>query len=95
MATRGRGNRPPLRALKNSRIVSMNHSVNVVRMVLYGGYAPGTELNPRPFGMPPFYPTLSSEQIASVLTYIRARGAIAAPPILPDDVEAGMTGPLW
>jgi mono/diheme cytochrome c family protein len=73
----------------------MNHSIDAVRMVLYGGYAPGTELNPRPFGMPPFYPTLSSEQIASVLTYIRGSWGNASPPILPDDVEAGMTGPLW
>jgi mono/diheme cytochrome c family protein len=82
-------------ALKNSRIVNMNHSIDLVRMVLYGGYAPGTELNPRPFGMPPFYPTLSSEQIASVLTYIRGSWGNASPPILPDDVEAGTTGPLW
>jgi mono/diheme cytochrome c family protein len=91
----GEGQSTAAPPLKNSRIVSMNHSVNVVRMVLYGGYAPGTELNPRPFGMPPFYPTLSSEQIASVLTYIRASWGNSAPPILPDDVEAGMTGPLW
>jgi mono/diheme cytochrome c family protein len=82
-------------ALKNSRMVNMNPAIDGIRMVLYGGYAPGTELNPRPFGMPPFYPTLSAEQIASVLTYIRGSWGNASPPILPDDVEAGMTGPLW
>jgi len=82
-------------ALANSRIVNMNPSIDAIRMVLYGGYAPGTQLNPRPFGMPPFYPTLSSEQIASVLTYIRGSWGNGSPPILPDDVEAGMTGPLW
>jgi len=86
---------PQAPALKNSRIVNMNPSIDSVRMVLYGGYAPGTELNPRPFGMPPFYPTLSAEQIASVLTYIRGSWGNASPLILPDDVEAGMTGPLW
>jgi mono/diheme cytochrome c family protein len=91
----GEGQSTVAPALKNSRIVNMNHSVDAVRMVLYGGYAPGTELNPRPFGMPPFYPTLSSEQIASVLTYIRGSWGNASPPIIPDDVEAGMTGPLW
>jgi mono/diheme cytochrome c family protein len=82
-------------ALANSRIVNMNPSIDAVRVVLYGGYAPGTQLNPRPFGMPPFYPTLSSEQIASVLTYIRGSWGNGSAPILPDDVEAGMTGPLW
>jgi len=82
-------------ALANSRIVNMNPSIDAIRMVLYGGYAPGTQLNPRPFGMPPFYPTLSSEQIASVLTYIRGSWGNGSSPILPDDVEAGMTGPLW
>lgn len=82
-------------ALKGSRIVNMNPSIDAVRIVLYGGYAPGTQLNPRPFGMPPFYPTLTSEQIASVLTYIRGSWGNGAPPIIPDDVEAGSTGPLW
>jgi len=82
-------------ALANSRIVNMNPSIDAVRMVLYGGYAPGTKLNPRPFGMPPFYPTLSTEQIASVLTHIRGSWGNGSPPILPDDVEAAMTGPLW
>lgn len=91
----GEGQSTVAPALKNSRVVNMNNSIDAVRMVLYGGYAPGTELNPRPFGMPPFYPTLSSEQIASVLTYIRGSWGNVSPPIIPDDVEAGMTGPLW
>ncbi|MBS0419599.1 MAG: cytochrome c [Proteobacteria bacterium] len=82
-------------ALAGSRVVNMSPSLDAVRIVLYGGYAPGTQLNPRPFGMPPFYPTLSSEQMASVLTYIRGSWGNGAPPILPDDVEASSTGPLW
>jgi mono/diheme cytochrome c family protein len=91
----GKGESNVAPALAGSRIVTMNPAIDAVRVVLYGGYAPGTELNPRPFGMPPFYPTLSSEQMASVLTYIRGSWGNGAPPILPDDVEAGMTGPLW
>jgi mono/diheme cytochrome c family protein len=94
-ADQGEGRSTVAPALKGSRMVNMNHPIDPVRMVLYGGYAPGTELNPRPFGMPPFYPTLTSEQIASVLTYIRGSWGNASPAILPDDVEAGMTGPLW
>jgi mono/diheme cytochrome c family protein len=91
----GKGESNVAPALAGSRIVNMNTPIDAVRMVLYGGYAPGTELNPRPFGMPPFYPTLSSEQIAGALTYIRGSWGNGSPPILPDDVEAGMTGPLW
>src|SRR5260221_329734 len=49
-------------SLAGSRVVRMSPSIDTVRIVLYGGYTPGTELNPRPFGMPPFYPTLTSEQ---------------------------------
>jgi mono/diheme cytochrome c family protein len=45
--------------------------------------------------MPPFYPTLTSEQIASVLTYIRGSWGNAASAISPDEVEENMTGPLW
>ena len=82
-------------ALAGSRVVNMSPSIDAVRIVLYGGYAPGTQLNPRPFGMPPFYPTLTSEQMASVLTYVRASWGNGSAPILPDDVEAGSTGPLW
>jgi len=92
---RGEGRSWVAPALAGSRVANMSPSINAVRIVLYGGYAPGTQLNPRPFGMPPFYPSLTSEQIASVLTYVRGSWGNGAPPILPDDVEAGSTGPLW
>src|ERR1700712_5071684 len=45
---------------------------NPIRMVLNGGYPPGTIGNPRPYGMPPFAQTLSDDEIAAVVTYIRA-----------------------
>lgn len=92
---RGEGRALVAPALAGSRVVNMSPSIDAVRIVLYGGYAPGTQLNPRPFGMPPFYPTLSPEQVASVLTHIRGSWGNGAPPILPDDVEAASTGPLW
>jgi mono/diheme cytochrome c family protein len=92
---RGEGRSIVAPSLAGSRVVSMDSSIDATRMVLYGGYAPGTRLNPRPFGMPPFYPTLSSEQIASVLTYIRGSWGNEASPISPDEVEENMTGPLW
>src|SRR3546814_2697134 len=46
--------------------------VNPIRLMLFGGYTPGTVGNPRPFGMPPFSQSLSDQQIADVLTYVRS-----------------------
>jgi mono/diheme cytochrome c family protein len=93
---RGEGRSPVVApSLAQSRIVNMGSAVDSIRMVLYGGFAPGTDSNPRPFGMPPFYPTLKSGQIASVLTFIRDSWGNSAPPVSADEVETNMTGPLW
>jgi mono/diheme cytochrome c family protein len=54
--------------------------VNPIRLVLHGGYAPSTQGNPRPYGMPPFGTLLSDDEVAAVLTYIRnSWGNHAAP----------------
>ena len=42
-----------------------------IRMVLNGGYPPGTAGNPMPYGMPPFAHRLSDDEVAAVVTYIR------------------------
>jgi mono/diheme cytochrome c family protein len=49
----------------------MASAVNPIRMVLNGGYPPGTAGNPMPYGMPPFAQSLSDEEVAAVVTYIR------------------------
>ncbi len=46
-------------------------SVNPIRMVLFGGFPPSTRGNPRPFGMPPFAYTLTDQEVAEVVTYMR------------------------
>jgi mono/diheme cytochrome c family protein len=50
----------------------MESAVNPIRMVLNGGFPPGTAGNPMPYGMPPFAQTLSDDEVAAVVTYIRA-----------------------
>jgi mono/diheme cytochrome c family protein len=92
---RGEGRSPAAPALAGSRVVNMDSSVGAIRIILYGGFAPGTDSNPRPFGMPPFYPSLTSVEIASVLTFIRASWGNGAPSVSADEVERNMTGPLW
>lgn len=59
---------PPLAA---NRAVNLANPANLMQMVRFGGYAPATEGNPRPYGMPPFGHVLTDEDIAAVLTYVR------------------------
>jgi mono/diheme cytochrome c family protein len=92
---RGEGRAPAGPALAGSRVVDMSSSVDPIRITLYGGYPPGTDSNPRPFGMPPFYPSLHSEEIASVLTFIRDSWGNGARAVSADEVEMNTTGPLW
>ena len=58
-------------ALAGNRAVVMQQTANLVQIVLNGGYAPATEGNPRPYGMPPFVLVLNDNDIATVLTHIR------------------------
>jgi mono/diheme cytochrome c family protein len=67
----GRGVPRAYPALAGNRAVTMPQTANLVQIVLNGGYAPATEGNPRPFGMPPFVLELSDSEVAAVLTYIR------------------------
>jgi mono/diheme cytochrome c family protein len=56
--------------------------------VLYGGFAPSTNGNVKPFGMPPFMLELSNAQIAQVLIYTRSAWGNQAPPISELQVQA-------
>jgi mono/diheme cytochrome c family protein len=40
-------------------------------MLLHGGYSPSTAGNPRPYGMPPFGASLSDQEVAALLSYLR------------------------
>ncbi len=58
-------------ALAGNRGVTLASPINAIRSILNGGYAPVTESNPRPYGMPPFAQVLHDEEIALVLSYVR------------------------
>jgi cytochrome c553 len=60
---------PPL---ANNQSIQMESAVNPIRMVLNGGFPPSTGGNPMPYGMPPFAQNLSNDEVAAVVTYIRA-----------------------
>jgi mono/diheme cytochrome c family protein len=67
----GGGLAPAYPPLAGNRAVTMRESANVVRIILQGGFAPGTAGNPRPYGMPPFAHVLNDDEVAQVMTYVR------------------------
>jgi len=69
--TTGLGQPPDYPPLANNQSIEMQSAVNAIRMVLNGGYPPGTAGNPRPYGMPPFAQTLTDDEVAAVVSYIR------------------------
>ena len=74
---------PPL---AGNRVVNMDTPVNLVQLVLHGGYLPATAGNPRPYGMPPFRHLLDDTEVADVLSYIRHAWGHAASPVSMLDV---------
>ena len=74
-------------ALAGNRAVTMKQTVNLVQIVLNGGYAPATEGNPRPYGMPPFVLTLDDTDVAAVLTHLRSAWGNQASVVTPLEVN--------
>ena len=74
-------------ALAGNRAVLMRQTSNLVQIVLNGGYAPATQGNPRPFGMPPFVLVLDDNDIAAVLTHVRSSWGNRASSVSPLDVN--------
>ncbi|CAN5627179.1 cytochrome c [soil metagenome] len=60
---------PPLAGNRN---VVMSTPANLIQVVLNGAYAPATEGNARPYGMPPFALELNDRDLAVLLTYVRS-----------------------
>ena len=79
----GNGQTPAYPPLAGNPSITMSSPVNSIRMVLNGGYAPGTRKNLRPYGMPPFSHLLSDDQVAAVVTYIRVSWNNSGTPISP------------
>ena len=67
----GLGMPPHYPPLAGNQSIQMVSAVNAIRMVLNGGYPPGTAGNPMPYGMPPFAHRLSDDEIAAVVSFIR------------------------
>jgi mono/diheme cytochrome c family protein len=85
--TEGRGYPPHYPPLAGNPSITMATPVNPIRIVLNGGYPPGTRKNPRPHGMPPFAHILDDKEVAAVVTYIRVAWKNAGTPVQPSQVS--------
>ena len=69
-------------------------SVNAIRSVLLGGFAPATAANPRPYSMPPFAQQLNDEDVAAVVGYIRQSWSNKASAVMPVEVSRSRHTPV-
>jgi mono/diheme cytochrome c family protein len=83
----GKGFPPVYPPLANNQSITMTVPVNPIRMVLNGGYPPGTKKNPRPHGMPPFAHILNDAEVAAVVTYIRVAWGNTGTPVSPSQAN--------
>jgi mono/diheme cytochrome c family protein len=90
----GKGLAPAYPPLAGNRAITMDNSVNAVRIVLNGGFPPGTAGNPRPYGMPAYSHVLDDYEAAAVVSYLRASWGNAAPPVTASEVNRYRSTPL-
>jgi mono/diheme cytochrome c family protein len=93
-AVDGNGRPPAYPPLAGNRALTMRSAVNPIRMVLNGGFPPGTAGNPRPYGMPPFRPTLNDDEVAAVVSYIRNSWGNRAGLVSPLEVDRFRSAPM-
>jgi mono/diheme cytochrome c family protein len=94
-AAQGQGKPPDFPPLANNQSIEMSSAVNPIRMVLNGGYPPGTFKNPKPYGMPPFAQSLSDVEVAAVVTYIRTAWGNHGTPVSVKEVNDLRSAPLY
>ena len=90
----GHGMPPEYPPLAGNPSIQMQSAVNPIRMVLNGGFPPGTHGNPQPYGMPPFAQRLSDDEVAAVVTYIRAAWGNHGAAVSSGEANALRTAPL-
>jgi len=72
--------------LAGNRKVLLETPANLIHIVVNGGFPPTTAGDPRPYGMPPFGPSLKDEEIAVLASYVRSAWGNAAPAVSTLDV---------
>ena len=88
----GEGRATDYPPLAGNVAVTADTAANPIRTVLLGGFAPGTQANPRPYGMPPFGQALTDAEIAAVLSYVRGSWGNSASPVSTVEVRRQRSG---
>lgn len=92
--TSGKGQWPAYPPLAGNHAITMSSAVNAIRVVLNGGFSPSTAANPRPYGMPPYGPTLSDDEVAAVVSYVRNSWGNKAPILSASEVNRYRAVPI-
>lgn len=79
-------------ALAGNRAVLLDPALNLVQVIVHGGFAPSTAGNPRPYGMPPYGLVLNHADIAALLTYLRSAWGHRAAAVSPLEVQRWREG---
>lgn len=82
----GEGRQGAIPALAGNPTVLSSNSNNLVLSVLYGGFAPSTAANPKPYGMPPFMLDFNDADLSALLSWVRSNWGNAAPAVSEFDV---------
>lgn len=90
----GKGAPPAYPPLAGNRALTMPSAVNPIRIVLNGGFAPGTAGNPRPYGMPPYSHVMNDTEVAAVVTYLRNSWGNQAAPVPAREVNRYRSVPV-
>jgi mono/diheme cytochrome c family protein len=90
----GEGAPPAYPPLAGNRSLTMVDAANPIRIVLNGGFPPGTRGNPRPYGMPPFSHVLGDAEVAQLVSYLRSAWGNNAPPVSGGEVNRYRSVPL-
>ena len=83
----GRGYQDMFPALAGNPITNGRDPSSLISIVLRGASIPATERTPTAFTMPPFAGTLTDEQVADVVTFIRTSWGNHAPAVSPPQVQ--------
>jgi mono/diheme cytochrome c family protein len=90
----GEGQLPHYPPLAGNQSIEMDSAVNPIRIVLNGGFPPGTRHNPQPYGMPPFGQELNDVEAAAVVTYIRTAWGNHGQPVTAREINELRKAPL-